>query len=157
MIWPGDYSSGSKKFVLEKIFSPRYFIAEFLCGLDSGIPLCCILYYSIIFRLHLIFKSLKVLNLFYLSGKIDNDKFFNKYNYHRCILCYLRNKIIEIKWNDRPDQHWFYRLGCYDKDIEREKRKSGEPTYLKLISGSVIDKIIFTLVYYHKTKEVQNE
>lgn len=91
MIFPGDYKFKSwvRHFYWKRIFGEIY------AGLKSNIPLCCVVYYSVVFRFHLVFKTVKILDFFYP----DSWDFFSKEDYHRCFLCYLCGRKVKVDWN----------------------------------------------------------
>jgi len=91
MIFPGDYLWRTYK----RHFGWKSIVGELIAGVKSNIPLCCVVYYLVVFRLHLVFKSVKLLDFFYP----DSDTFFNKEGYHRCILCSYRNSVAKVAWN----------------------------------------------------------
>jgi hypothetical protein len=73
----------------------RYLIGEVVAGIRSGIPWHCVLQYVVIFRLHVLLRTVKVLVLFYPDGW----EFFQKNQYHRCLWCHSQNLVSRVLWN----------------------------------------------------------
>lgn len=93
MIWVGDFKwENIRKDCLTNL---RMFLAEIKGGLDSGIPICCTMYYCVGFRLHMLLKSTNVLNILFPDG----PEFFKKHHYHRCIVCFWRDIKSIVLWN----------------------------------------------------------
>ncbi len=102
MIFPGDYNWSAVRH--RDLFNYRYLLGELIAGIKSGIPLCCVIYYLIVFRLHVLFKSVKVLNLLYPAEAYE---FFQKYQYYRCPICFIFKRTSEVKWNGVREWNYY--------------------------------------------------
>jgi len=102
MIWGGEHKWSASR---ERAFTWNMIESEFKAGRDSKIPVCCIIYYLFSTRLYLLFKCIKIVQLVYLY----DDKFFEKYQYYRCIFCKLKKKIIKVLWNGTNEWTYYYR------------------------------------------------
>jgi len=89
LYWPGD----------DKAFSTRLFLSrlpgEFWDGVDSLIPMCCVIWYISTICLCRIFGDVRTMTKLFGA---DGWERFEENDYYQCPLCRYQKRVVPILW-----------------------------------------------------------